>query len=89
MTDNGQDFTERRCGSREKTASGDHECDQRCQALGIDGTFDGIDLLDRSSAIRLLDDGTPPPARPTVGPRVGISAAQDRPWRFSLSLIPI
>ena len=36
LTDNGQDFTERRCGSREKTASGDHECDQRCQALGIE-----------------------------------------------------
>lgn len=56
-----------------------------CQALGIDGTHDGIDLLHRSSAIRLVDDGTPPPARPTVGPRVGISAAQDRPWRFSVA----
>lgn len=56
-----------------------------CQALGIDGTHDGTDLLHPSSAIRLLDDGTPPPARPTVGPRVGISAAQDRPWRFSVA----
>ena len=59
-----------------------------CQALGIDGTLDGIDLLDRSSAVRLLDDGTPPPPRPTVGPRVGISAAQDRPWRFSVAGSP-
>ncbi len=36
LTDNGKEFTDRLFGSREKTASGDHEFDQLCQALGIE-----------------------------------------------------
>lgn len=53
-----------------------------CQAFGIDGRHDDIDLTSRSSAVRILDDGTPPPRHPIVGPRVGISKAVDVPWRF-------
>jgi DNA-3-methyladenine glycosylase len=55
-----------------------------CQALGIDGTFDGSDLRGPTGGVRLLDDGTAPPERPAIGVRVGISVAADRPWRFSI-----
>jgi DNA-3-methyladenine glycosylase len=54
-----------------------------CAALGIDGAHDGTDLLRRRSPVRLLDDGTPPPT-PAVGRRVGISAATELPWRFTV-----
>lgn len=54
-----------------------------CQALGIDGTHDGIDLA-RPGPLRIDDDGTPPPVEPLVGVRVGISAGRDLPWRFSV-----
>lgn len=53
------------------------------QALGIDDRHGGIDLCHPDSPVVLVDDGTPPPDRPDVGPRVGISAAIDLPWRFS------
>ena len=52
------------------------------QALGIDRQANGIDLLDPGSAFRLVDDGTAPPADPGRSPRIGISVAQDRLWRF-------
>lgn len=55
-----------------------------CQALGIHGGHDGIDLTRVRSEVRLLDDGVEPPAVPTVGPRVGITVAVERPWRFSV-----
>jgi DNA-3-methyladenine glycosylase len=55
-----------------------------CQALGIDGAHDGVDLVAAELGVTVLDDGTPPPARPTAGPRVGISVAVERPWRFSV-----
>lgn len=51
-----------------------------CQALGIDGSHDGMDLLDPSSPIRLLAGDLLPVAEAT--PRIGISRAVDRPWRF-------
>ena len=53
-----------------------------CQALGIAGADDGVDLCRRSGAVVLLDDGTPPPTRPGHGVRIGISVATDRPWRW-------
>lgn len=64
-----------------------------CAALGIDGRHNGVDLLDPRSPVRLL----PPPTEPGVGegargetrvltgPRVGISKATGRPWRFGLA----
>lgn len=52
-----------------------------CSALGIALSDNGIDLFDRDSAIQLeLGD----PGSPTSGPRVGVSKAADRPWRFWL-----
>ncbi|WP_233198827.1 MULTISPECIES: DNA-3-methyladenine glycosylase [Luteimonas] len=52
------------------------------QAMGIDRAFDGADLVGGDRGIRIVSDGMPPPARPVVGPRVGISKAVDLPWRW-------
>ena len=50
------------------------------QAYGLDGTWSGHDLCD-GGPLYLADDG----ARIEVeaGPRVGVVAAADRPWRFA------
>jgi len=53
-----------------------------CQALGITGADNGLDLLAGDSAIMLLDDGVPPPRTPGNGPRVGISVATERRMRW-------
>ncbi|HWE66692.1 MAG TPA: DNA-3-methyladenine glycosylase [Acidimicrobiales bacterium] len=59
-----------------------------CQALGITGVDNGTDLLVRNrptgeaAAVRLVDDGTPPPKRPGQGVRIGIRVAQEQPWRW-------
>jgi DNA-3-methyladenine glycosylase len=67
-----------------------------CQALGITGSDSGVDLLAPAGstgrrqgargrgagAVRLVDDGTPPPRRPGRGTRVGIKEATDKRWRF-------
>jgi DNA-3-methyladenine glycosylase len=53
-----------------------------CQALGIDRSFDGADLVVADRGVTILDDGVPPPAEPGVGPRIGISVATEHPWRF-------
>ncbi|MEO7252303.1 MAG: DNA-3-methyladenine glycosylase [Arenimonas sp.] len=50
------------------------------QGFGISGDDDGGDL--RRGRIRVLDDGTAPPAVPAVGPRIGISVATQEPWRW-------
>lgn len=52
-----------------------------CQALGIDLVHDGTDLLG-GRHVAILDDETPPPVDPLIGPRVGITKAVDLPWRF-------
>jgi DNA-3-methyladenine glycosylase len=53
-----------------------------CQALGIDGRHDGLDLVAAEQGVTIVDDGTPPPAEPVVTTRVGISRAVDEPWRY-------
>ena len=53
-----------------------------CQALGIDRALDGADLVDRRAAVRILDDGVPPPRRPGRSGRIGLRVATEVPWRF-------
>ena len=59
-----------------------------CQALAIDRSFDGSDLVEANDGVELRDDGTEPPAVPLVGPRIGISSragdAASYPWRFGV-----
>nr|WP_221200167.1 DNA-3-methyladenine glycosylase [Nocardioides soli] len=49
-----------------------------CKALGIGLDHDGTDLA-RGPITLTLDS---PPAEVSTGPRVGLRAAADRPWRF-------
>jgi DNA-3-methyladenine glycosylase len=53
-----------------------------CQALGIDGTFDGADLVKGDRGVRLVDDGTAPPTAPAASTRIGLSAGTELPWRW-------
>jgi DNA-3-methyladenine glycosylase len=60
-----------------------------CAALGITIDHDGVQVLSRTSPVRLLDDGVRPAAGAVVaGPRVGISTALERPWRWGVSGSP-
>ena len=52
-----------------------------CSALGINGSYNGIDLLDPSSPIRLVPGSAP--AEIVVSPRIGITKATELPWRFA------
>jgi DNA-3-methyladenine glycosylase len=59
-----------------------------CQALGIGRELDGADVCDPASPLRIQAGSAGPagpPPRVSRGPRVGISAAADRPWRFWLT----
>ena len=53
-----------------------------CQALGLDRTFDGADLVTGDGGVTVVDDGTPPPAAPAVSVRVGLTTGVELPWRF-------
>jgi DNA-3-methyladenine glycosylase len=59
-----------------------------CLALGIDRTLDGADVCTDDSPLRVLAPAgwVPfPAAAIAAGPRVGVSQAADRPWRFWLA----
>jgi len=53
-----------------------------CQAFGLDGSFDGADLVHGDRGVWLVDDGTPPPAHPVQTTRIGLSAGAEHPWRW-------
>ncbi|HXH56495.1 DNA-3-methyladenine glycosylase [Iamia sp.] len=52
-----------------------------CQAFGVDGSFDGTDLVKAERGLTIVDDGAvaPPAAAST---RVGLSSGEDLPWRW-------
>jgi DNA-3-methyladenine glycosylase len=52
-----------------------------CQAFGIDRALDGADLVEGDD-VRIVDDGTAPPAEPGRTVRIGISVATEHPWRW-------
>jgi DNA-3-methyladenine glycosylase len=56
--------------------------------LGLAAAQNGMDLCDDASAVRL--ESVPARRRPGIlaGPRVGISVAAERAWRFSLGADP-
>lgn len=56
-----------------------------CQALGITGAHNGVDLTRRASVVRIVDDGTAPPDVPAVSTRIGLTVAVDEQWRWYLS----
>jgi DNA-3-methyladenine glycosylase len=55
-----------------------------CQALGITTADDGIDLIE-SDRVAIVYGEAVPTAEIAVGPRIGISRAQDLPLRFLIS----
>ena len=56
-----------------------------CQALGIGGAQDGIDLVGGAGGFTVASDGMPPPAEPVIAKRVGITRAVEQPWRWYVS----
>jgi DNA-3-methyladenine glycosylase len=53
-----------------------------CQALAIDGSFDGADLVTASHGVTIRDDGFGAPPAVAQGVRIGLSAGADLPWRW-------
>lgn len=52
------------------------------QALGLDGTFGGADLVTADRGVWLADDGQGAGPEPTTSARIGLSAGFDLPWRW-------
>lgn len=56
--------------------------------LGITRDHNGLDLVDPASPVRLCAGETLPDEQVRTGPRVGVSAAADVPWRWWLAGSP-
>lgn len=56
--------------------------------LGLRREHNGLDVLDPASAVRLRAGEPVDPTAVRTGPRVGVVAAHDRPWRFWLDGSP-
>jgi DNA-3-methyladenine glycosylase len=52
------------------------------KALAVDRALDGADVCDRGSPLRVIHGDAVPRDRVRTGPRVGVNAAADRPWRW-------
>ncbi len=54
------------------------------QAFAVDRALDGTSLIRAPGPLRIVDDGTPPPARPGVSTRIGLAPGKgdDLPYRF-------
>ena len=58
------------------------------QALGIDGSLDGANLVTADRGVTIVDDGQPPPEAPAVTTRIGLTNGADLPWRFHVEGVP-
>ncbi|MBW3621529.1 MAG: DNA-3-methyladenine glycosylase [Actinobacteria bacterium] len=57
--------------------------------LGLDGSWNGVDLCAPAAPLRLESDGlVVADAGVAQGPRVGVRQAADVPWRFRLADVP-
>ena len=56
-----------------------------CQALGLDRSFDGADLVSGDRGVWIADDGVAPPVVPAASRRIGLTAGAELPWRFYVS----
>lgn len=52
------------------------------QALGLDGSFGGADLVTADRGVWLADDGGGEGPAPATSTRIGLSAGSDLPWRW-------
>ncbi|MGI8937469.1 MAG: DNA-3-methyladenine glycosylase [Iamia sp.] len=52
------------------------------QALGLDGSFGGADLVTADRGVWLADDGHRADAAPDQSTRIGLSSGTDLPWRW-------
>jgi DNA-3-methyladenine glycosylase len=56
--------------------------------LGLGRAHNGVDVTDPTSPVRVLAGPAVDPGLVRTGPRVGVAAAHDRPWRFWLTDSP-
>ena len=56
--------------------------------LGLDRAHNGVDVTDPASPVRVLAGPPVDPQEVRSGPRVGVAAAHERPWRFWLAGSP-
>jgi DNA-3-methyladenine glycosylase len=56
--------------------------------LGLGPEHNGLDLLDQKSPVQLFDRAELPPDTVRTGPRVGVAAAAQTPWRFWIAGSP-
>jgi DNA-3-methyladenine glycosylase len=77
---------------RRPTSRRDHELARGparlASLLGLDRSRNGVDVTDRTSPVRVLAQPPVPAASVRTGPRVGVAAAHDLPWRFWLDGSP-
>lgn len=82
VVDAGFETARRRRGEAARAAALARGPGNLCAALGITMDHYGVDLFDPASPITLKLGDEQPSAS---GPRVGVSKAADRPWRFWLA----
>ena len=56
--------------------------------LGLDRAQNGVDVTDPASPVRVLAGPPADPDQVRSGPRVGVAAAHERPWRFWIAGSP-
>lgn len=81
----GVDVARRRRGDSIRPAALARGPGNLCSALGITMADNGIDLFAADSPVRLTLGNRHDSEQIAAGPRVGVSKAADRPWRFWLA----